>query len=66
MFIELDDFYDYIGEKRRMLISQRTNDQATCLCDKKSEWLRLDYLQLMKLLKCLFKCEIITCNIKIL
>ena len=52
MFTELDDFYDYTGEKRRMLISQRTNDQATCLCDKKSELLRLDCLQLMKLLKC--------------
>ena len=35
-----------------MLISQWTDGQATCLCNKKIKLLRLGYLWLLKLIKC--------------
>ena len=42
MFIELDNFDDCI--EVRMLISQRTDDQAACLSHKNIKLLRLGYL----------------------
>ena len=43
MFIELDDF-DHCIEKKEELITQRTDAQATCFCDKKIEIIEVGYL----------------------
>ena len=50
VLIKLDDFDDCVEEKENADFS-RTDDQATCLCDKKIKLLRLGYLWLIKLLK---------------